>query len=269
MKSCKSYLTLILLPLFILAACSADITPAQTQPSTDVSVDAYRLNVNRIFGYGGMGNDIKGRFALSVAGDQERIDSVTYLIDGEAMLPVITQPPFESAFETTDYTPGHHALSARVVLADGSVMETERRGYDFVTAEQEQAAIREIIIPLVTVVLAVSLVGIAFQMLVTRKRPATSLEPGAPRQYGISGGAVCPKCRRPFALRVFSPHLLMFKFERCTNCGKWVLVRRASEDELRGAEEAEMRDAQAAIPHEGQVEEKKEKDKIDDSRYIE
>lgn len=255
-----------ILIVFLLGACTADITPATQAAESVVETPAYALNVHRNFGYGG-GDEIKGNFGMAITGDQSEVDFVTYLIDGETM-EVVNTPPFELIFETTDFPYGQHDLSAKITLIDGSEVETGVRTFIFATAEQEQAAVKEITIPLLTAVLVAAFLGIFIQMLITRKKGRTPVEPGTPRDYGISGGAVCPKCQRPFALHVFSPHLLIYKFERCENCGRWVLVRRATAEELRAAEQEEIRNAKAAIPHEDQVEEKKEKDKIDDSKYM-
>ncbi len=81
--------------------------------------------------------------------------------------------------------------------------------------------------------------------------------PPLERRYGLWGGAICPICKRPFRLCLFSPHLLVRILARCPYCGRLVLVRRASVKELRRAEAAEQdaKGATAPVPEERQEEE--------------
>ncbi len=85
-------------------------------------------------------------------------------------------------------------------------------------------------------------VGIRFiSYMSTRGKSGTEIPPGTPRNYSLTGGAICPKCHRPFRLD-FLAFKLGFgtKFARCEFCGKWSLVKRLSTDELRAAEQAEL-----------------------------
>jgi DNA-directed RNA polymerase subunit RPC12/RpoP len=94
-----------------------------------------------------------------------------------------------------------------------------------------------------------------------------SLPLGTPRKYGISGGAICPKCQRPFALHFFALNLGLGKFDRCPYCGKWSVLRPRPIAELRQAEEVELQAAMdAALPPEVSEEEKLRRE-LDDSRF--
>jgi DNA-directed RNA polymerase subunit RPC12/RpoP len=95
-------------------------------------------------------------------------------------------------------------------------------------------------------------------------RKTVSLAPGTPRQYTL-GGAVCPKCKRPFAFHIFGLRLMVARVDRCPYCGKWSFVRWTSLNELRAAERAETQTTPAQVP-EISAEEKLKKE-LDDSKY--
>ena len=102
----------------------------------------------------------------------------------------------------------------------------------------------------------------------SRNKAGATLAAGTARDYGILGGAICPKCRRPFALGIGAINLgFGTKFTRCPHFGKWSVARRASLDELRAAESAELADTQAGQGVPEKSEEEKLKKSVDDSRY--
>ncbi len=110
----------------------------------------------------------------------------------------------------------------------------------------------------------------ALSVVLTRRRSHTVLPAGAPREYGLGGGAVCPRCRRPFPLGLMDMKVgFGYKFAPCPFCGKWSIVRRLGVDELRLAEAAELAEAQAAAPIPEKSEEEKLKDMLDESKYKE
>jgi hypothetical protein len=91
---------------------------------------------------------------------------------------------------------------------------------------------------------------------------------GSPQNYGIAGGAICPKCHRPFALSLFMLKLgIGTRFTRCPHCGKWSFVQRQGLAELRAAEAAESTDAQPALPMHEKSEAGKAQTLLDDSRF--
>jgi len=92
------------------------------------------------------------------------------------------------------------------------------------------------------------------------RRPA-----GARRDYGLLGGAICPKCGRPFGLHWWAPNLIGSKFDRCSHCGRWSVVGRASHEALAAAEAAE----EAAAPEAPELNpEEKLRRQIEESRYV-
>jgi hypothetical protein len=94
-----------------------------------------------------------------------------------------------------------------------------------------------------------------------------SLPLGAERSYGIRGGAICPKCQRPFALPLFSANLGFSKLAVCPYCGKMSVVRPQSLEKLRQAEQAELAMAQPSGQVVGQTEEEKLKKELDESKF--
>jgi DNA-directed RNA polymerase subunit RPC12/RpoP len=116
------------------------------------------------------------------------------------------------------------------------------------------------------------IVGAAFLLsfipvLMSRGKLA-NVPPGTPRQYGLGGGAICPRCGRPFSLRFLAINLGPGrKFDRCPHCGKWAFMRLRSMTDLRATEAAELEQAQLAgtvpVPS---AEEKLHKE-LDDSRF--
>ena len=97
-------------------------------------------------------------------------------------------------------------------------------------------------------------------------RKTVALEPGTPRNYPL-GGAVCPKCQRPFAVHIYGINLAFSKFDRCPYCGKWSVVRRESMQKLRAAEEAELVRSKETGTVQGMTEEEKLKKQLEDSKF--
>jgi hypothetical protein len=224
----------------------------------------YSLNLNRTFGFSS-GSQIRGTFTADVIGP-EGIRSVTYLIDGQKMAEV-SQAPFSYRFETSSFPVGWHELSAAVTKTDGSTVTTRARRFQFVSAEEESAATQRIMLPIFGGVLVLLIVSLGASMLGMRSKNRRSLPLGAPRQYGLSGGTVCPRCGRPFALHWWAPHLLTSKYDRCEFCGRVGWFKPAGRDELAAAERAELASAQPEEPVAEKSEEEKLKELIDESRY--
>ena len=123
-----------------------------------------------------------------------------------------------------------------------------------------------IIIPLVVIILGA--VGLAFLVpLIFTRGKKEQLPPGAPRNYGHYGGAICPKCERPFSRHIYGLNLGLHKYDRCPYCGKWSLVRRASREELEAAEAAEIQAAQEGVFEPEKSEEQELRNDIEDSRF--
>ena len=86
-----------------------------------------------------------------------------------------------------------------------------------------------------------------------------------PKQYGVAGGAVCPRCTFPYSRNMLAPNLLVGKLQRCPHCGKWAIVPRASQTALDSAEQRWSKEGTSSV--EAPSEEEKLRQQIDDSRY--
>ncbi len=184
------------------------------------------LRLRRLFGYGGIGQ-IQGTFSLSVAADT--LTQVDFLIDGQ-VVHTDTEAPFEFRFNTGDFPPGRHTMTATGFAAAGQVRESQAIQREFLSADAAWESISRIIGPLLFIVLAVTAVSVVLPALLGRRRVHK------PGQYGIAGGAICPRCQNPYARRIWSLNLVAGKLERCPHCGKWAVVRRADPASLAAAE---------------------------------
>ena len=106
----------------------------------------------------------------------------------------------------------------------------------------------------------------AWQFLSIKKQAA--IQPGTERDYGIMGGAICPKCFRPVRLGFMAIKLgFGTKVIRCEFCGKWSIVQRASLADLRTAEAAELADARSGQLTAVKSESDRLKEQIDELRF--
>ena len=234
------------------------VTPAVAQ-SND-----YMVHLRRNFGYGG-GVNIRGTFTISLVGEEDHVAGVTFLIDGDPMIRV-NEAPFRFKFQTDDYGFGMHLLSAEVTLNNDTVVETPALQYNFISPSSER---EQIIVVLGGVVgaIIVTLVAVAIiQSAVIKTKTTPSREPDAPREYGLLGGTLCPKCGRAFPRHIWGINLIVGRLDRCDNCGQWVTTQRATPAALRAAEKAEREADQKDM--EMPVAEPPLKDILEDSKYI-
>jgi hypothetical protein len=225
----------------------------------------YRLNVSRTFGYGN-GSQIRGTFKLSVVGP-ENIHTVRYVIDDQ-LIAEVTSAPYTYTFQTTQYPNGWHDLSAIIETNDGTKVTTPARRLNFVSAEEESSGLAGIIIPIVGGIVIVMAGVVAFQTIILRKKPLTTLPLGASRNYGIRGGTICPKCRRPYGIHWWALKVgLRNRFDRCEFCGKWSIIYPLSRIELESAEAAELEQIQAESQIPAKTEQDRLKEMLDNSRY--
>lgn len=247
-------------------ACNPVVEPiSKTDPAAACNPVDFSLNVRKVFGFNS-GNQIKGRFTLALVAPADCVRQVVFKLD-DTTVAEVTAPPFSTSIETTAYPFGMHRLNAVVTLLDGSTVATPATEFNFITAAEESQGIKNLLIPLLLGVFGVMLLAVLIQTLVFKGKPKTSVEPGTPRNYGISGGTICPKCGRPFALHLFAPHLGWYKLDRCNNCGKWSVVRPVGMDVLRSAEREELKAAETQVPNQARREEDERKKMIDDSKY--
>ena len=223
-----------------------------------------QLAVRRNFGYGG-GSQIQGNFRMEIV-DPPALASVTFKIDN-TVVATVAEPPFRIDFDTDQYPLGWHELTAVGQTSDGRTFNSNTRRFEFVSADAGWAAARNIMIPLFSIVGVAIVFGFGIQLWASLSGRKSSLPLGAPRNYGLLGGAICPKCHRPFSLHWWSFNAVGGKFDRCDHCGKWSLVRRASREKLAEAEAVELAMAQPETPVAEMSAEEKLKRQLDDSRF--
>lgn len=235
--------------------------PAWAAAQTPVP-DELVLYVRRTFGYGG-GSQIQGSFRFEIQGPAD-LTQVTYRID-DTVISTTTQSPFRVDFQTDDYPLGQHTLTAEGLTAGGRTLTAAPRRYEFVSAGAGTQAAIQLIVPLLGGVLGVMALTFVISMLPTWLGRRQPLPAGAPRDYGLLGGAICPRCGRPFPRHLWGINVSFAgKFDRCDHCGKWSLVRRASPEALQAAEAAEL----AANPRQAPPADASLRKEIDDSRYV-
>jgi hypothetical protein len=221
------------------------------------------LKLARNFGYSSGGGDIQGNFTVSASGP-ENLTRVVFLVDGETM-GEDTQAPFELKFSTGSYPPGEHTLSAIGYTASGEEIKSNEQRRLFLSAEEARQKTGAFILPLVVVILGVMLLSFLFPVLLGRGKKS-QVPLGAQRNYGILGGAICPKCGRPFGVHVWGLNMVVGKLDRCPHCGKWSVVQRASPQALRAAEAAELEDLNESQTDISPTQQDFEKE-LDDSRF--
>jgi hypothetical protein len=242
-----AFLIAVLMSLLATTAVSA-----QTEELT--------LSMSRDWGYGGFNGDIQGLFSMKVTGPAD-LARVVFYIDSTA-IGEATQSPFRLQFNTDNYPLGNHELYAVGYSTSGTEYRSKVINANFVSALEGSKAAMRIVIPILVVVFGAMLLAAIVPILTGRK--TKNLPPSSPRQYPL-GGAICPKCGRPFAVHFWGLNLGFSKFDRCPYCGKWGVVKFAPIDKLRAAEQAELEGERAQVPE--MAEEEKLKKELDDSKY--
>lgn len=236
-------------------------------PDVSAQTDELTLSVRRNIGYSS-GAQIQGSFRLEVTGP-DSLTAVTFKIDA-VEVGTVTQPPFRLDFNTDDYGYGWHDLTATATTAEGRTLTAAPRRFEFVSAEEGWAAAGRIAGPMLAVLGVLVVVGVAMALVPTLTGQRRQLPLGAPRPYGLLGGGICAKCHRPFALHWWALNAsLVGKFDRCDYCGHWGFVRRASPEQLRAAEAAELQQAQPDSPRPELTPAEKLKRQLDESRFTE
>jgi DNA-directed RNA polymerase subunit RPC12/RpoP len=218
------------------------------------------LRMSRDWGYGGFNGDIQGLFSMKVTGPAD-LERVVFYIDDTA-IGEIKQPPFNLQFTTDNYPSGQHELHAVGYSMSGQEYCSKSITANFVPASESSKAAMRIVLPVLGVVFGAMLLAVLVPLLMGRK--TVNLVPGAPRTYPLGGG-VCPKCNRPFAIHFWGLNLYNSKYDRCPYCGKWSVVKFASLDKLRAAEQAELEGEMAQVPE--MTEEEKLKKDLENSKY--
>lgn len=229
--------------------------------------DELKLTLHRDFGYSDNKGTIQGKFSM-IAEGPDTLTKVVFYIDDQA-IGEVSQAPFRLQFNTDNYPLGDHTISAIGFASDEQTFSSNILNRTFVSAEESWQAGLEIggkiaigfIVGIGGIVLLIG--GIVF----LTGRNTVSVPLGATRQYGWLGGAICPKCHRPFGMHIYGLNAGLSKYDRCPHCRKWSLVRRASPADLAAAEKAEM--AEIGQPEiEGMSEEEKLRRQLEDSRFL-
>ena len=114
----------------------------------------------------------------------------------------------------------------------------------------------------------IAVVSIGIQLFVQKNtNKNTKFDESGRVQYGVWGGAVCPKCGQPFNRSFFGINLVGVRLERCPHCGKFVPTRRATPEQLDAAERRFR-----AVPDEqppAKSDQEKKQESYDDSKYTE
>jgi hypothetical protein len=246
------YLSILVMLLGLMMA-----QPAFAQETQELS-----LRLSRDFGYSSGMGAIQGTFSMRVTGP-DNLSRVEYFLD-ETKIGEVDQAPFNLRFSTDNFELGNHRLFALGYTQDGKELRSNEIQVEFVSASAGMEAVGSILIP----VLVVVGLGMLFSFVATlaSSRKLEHLPPGAARKYGSAGGAICPKCQRPFSRNFLSPNMLVGKLERCPFCGKWSIVPARSMQDLKAAEQAEIQDAiLGAAP--GLDEEEKLRQELEKSRF--
>ena len=217
------------------------------------------LSFSRDFGYAA-GGEIQGLFSFRVKGPDD-LARVEFYIDDQK-IGEDTQAPFSFQFTTDNFALGEHTMSAIGYTTDGKELRSNQSHRKFVSAEASGKAAIRIIGPVLGLVIAISLISILGPIVMDRGKKTPM---GAPRNYGVVGGAICPKCGRPFALHFVKLNLLIGALDRCPHCGKFSIVRHASMAELRAAEAAELEGSEPLVN--GLSEEEKLRKELESSKY--
>lgn len=175
--------------LFVLFLITTSLANAQAPNELE-------LTLSRDFGYGGFNNDIQGLFTMKIKNPPANLAMVDFLIDSTSMGEV-TQSPFSLSFNTDSYPLGVHSLSAIGYTTDGNQLNSNIIQVNFVPAGSGMEAVVKIIVPVVLLIVLIGLISV-FLPLILSKGKIASTPLGMPRKYGIGGGAICPKCSRPF-----------------------------------------------------------------------
>jgi len=238
-------------------ACLLSLGTAWAQSEGDL-----QLGLNRDFGYGGFG-EIQGLFTMKASGPDD-LARVDFRIDGVS-IGEVSEPPFRLQFHTDNFAPGAHTLSAVGYTVSGAELHSNEIRPLFLSKEEAGKSTTKIIVPMIVLVAVVALLGTVGPLLASRRRGVVPL--GQPRTYGMTGGTICSKCGRPYALSALGINLVVGKLAACPHCGKWAVARAMPLEALRAAEEAEKARAEGVPLVEGPDKEETLRRAIEDSRY--
>ncbi len=259
-RSTLSALRVAYIVLGLLSGLSGSIKTAFAQTNTE-----FQLAVHRDFGYGG-GDQIQGQFTLEAVGP-ETLTSATFTIDDQLM-GTVTTAPFKLPLNTDKYPHGWHTLGLTGKTSDGQTLTAAPKRFEFVDASAGVTAGFQIAVRIIVPVVALLALVLAIQFVPTLLGKRKTLPLGATRRYGLKGGAICPKCGRPFSIHLTSLNALTGYLDYCDHCGKWSFIKRATPEQLAEAERAEVKQAVPESPIVEETAEEKLQRQIEESRYV-
>jgi len=227
--------------------------------------EGLKLGLSRDFGYGGFGNDIQGLFSMKIVDPPENLASVDFMIDGDVIFND-GEAPFRYQFSTDDYHLGEHTLNAKGATNDGQELTSNEIVVEFVPAGEGMEFVWKFLGPIIALIVVAMLATFVIPVLLVRRK-GQSLPLGAPRSYGLSGGTICPKCKRSFGIHTMAPNVLVGKFDICPHCGKWSIVRTYPRDVLDASVAAELELAKAQEVKSPESDEEKLRKELEDSKY--
>jgi DNA-directed RNA polymerase subunit RPC12/RpoP len=244
--------------LFLLISI-ASVNPLQQD-------EPLKISLKRNWGYSSGTGKIQGTFTIRTSGPDDLMRVVYYLDDQK--LGESSTAPFDLRFVTDDFPLGPHQLQAQGVSTRDQEFSSNIIRVEFVSSGQGWQEASRIIIPLLVLIIGAAALTFLVPLIFTRGKKE-QLPAGAPRHYGHYGGAICPKCSRPFSRHVYGLNLGLQKYDRCPYCGKWSLVRRASSEDLQAAEAAEITAAREGAFSPQELADLDLRQEIEDSRYEE
>lgn len=234
------------------------ITPVFAQDDSP-----FTIRLSRDFG-SAIGGRIQGQFSVRVNGP-DTLERVIFYIDDE-QVGEDTEAPFRLNFNTESFAPGVRTFRAVGFTTDGQELQSNNLTPTIMTSEESREAFTSNILP---IIIGVVVLSVAVPVVITLFAKRKNLAPGAARQYGAAGGAICPRCHRPYPRHIFSPNMLLGKLERCPFCGKWAIVAAAPHELLLAAEAAERQSLEEHVGDSPANEEDKRHRRLDDSRFEE
>ena len=150
---------ILLFVLAIVFALSYSAVLAQDSP--------FSLRIMRDWGYGN-GADINGRMSLSIKGEQAQIQQVTFFMDGEVMA-TVSADPFKVQFDTNNYDPGVHRMTAEVKTTSGETYSTNALVSNFV----EKGEANQDMLKILLLVGGIAVASIGIQFFMQKKKSIT------------------------------------------------------------------------------------------------
>jgi len=193
------------------------------------------IKFSRDWGYSSGTGKIQGLFSMTVTSTVP-LDKVVFYID-QTIIGTSDREPYKLQFNTDDYPNGIHSIYAIGTTKDGKELRTKEMTSEFVTAQEGTKAALSIVLPILGLVLIIVVITAIVPAISGRRNG--QMRPGEARNYGIAGGTICVKCKRPFPRHFLSPNMFLGKLERCPHCGKWSITRAYPIEQLREAELSE------------------------------